>query len=466
MVTEMARRTFLGAAGVAALAGIAASWPRLAGWDVPGRSTDELVVAIRGTAANTQARQALVQRFSELHPDIPIRLIAIQGASWNDFFTKILTMIAAGTTPDVVYVATEGLQLFADRLAVPLDDRVRRDAGELTDYFSDVHPALVEANMYQGSLFALPIDWNGAGIFVDTTVIGAAGLEYPEPNWSLEQFVASLRAIKAKAAPGVIPFNWQNGLWGGALPWLMLNDSNFVEAEQSSGGSWLWDSFYAGEPFAAGRGGGYRWRTPTADADRSIEAVKLLGSLVNERLASRPTAGGANNTLGLFASHNVGFTPAGGAWARALSLSGMEKGTFDATLFPQWRTHRHQFGGSGYAVMRSSTKQDAAWEWIKFATTTEAMSMALDTQNTTPARRSLANATRYAGTGPEHWQVFYGLLDDTPDPLPIPAPPQQPALESAVIAQIGTALSGDVAGVVPAMRVLQQRLETILGGAA
>jgi hypothetical protein len=37
-------------------------------------------------------------------------------------------MVAAGTPPDVVNVATEGVQLFADKLAEPLDGYVRRDA--------------------------------------------------------------------------------------------------------------------------------------------------------------------------------------------------------------------------------------------------------------------------------------------------------------------------------------------------
>lgn len=463
MTTTLRRRSLLGLAGIAAAAGVVNFWPRLAGWDVPGRSPDELIIAIRGTAANTKARQALVARFRELHPDIPIRMIAIQGASWRDFFTKILTMIAAGTTPDVIYVATEGLQLFADRLALPLDDLVRRDAAELDDYFTDVHPALVESTMYEGSLFALPIDWNGAGIFVDTTVRERAGLSHPSSTWTVDDFVGDLREIKQTSPPEAIPFNWQNGLWGGALPWLMLNGSNFVRPDRFDGGGWLWDRFYAGAASARGRGGGFRWTEPTADAPASIEAVELLCDLATEGLASRPVAGGANNTLGLFVAHNVGMTPAGGAWARALSLNGMEPGTFDAALFPRWRTHQHQFGGSGYVVMKSSTKVDAAWEWIKFATSAEAIGMALGTQNTTPARRSLASAERYVETGPEHWEAFYGLLDDTPDPLPIPAPPRGADVEAAVISQIGVALSGDRAGVAPAMKQMQARLIAALG---
>ena len=55
----------------------------------------------------------------------------MQAYDWSDFFSKILTQIAAGTAPDLVYVATEGVQLFARRLGVPLDEWVKRDAAEL-----------------------------------------------------------------------------------------------------------------------------------------------------------------------------------------------------------------------------------------------------------------------------------------------------------------------------------------------
>ena len=94
---------------------------------------------------------------------------AIQGADWKDFFSKILTMVAAGTPPDVVYVATEGAQLFADKLAEPLDDYVRRDATDMSEYFDDVHPSLLEAFMYQGSLYQLPLDWNAANMYLNTS---------------------------------------------------------------------------------------------------------------------------------------------------------------------------------------------------------------------------------------------------------------------------------------------------------
>jgi len=129
------------------------------------RGDDTLSVAVLGTSQDAASRQSLVTAFNKKHPDIPVRIQGIQGADWADFFAKILTMVAAGTPPDVVVVATEGAQLFADRLAEPLDAYVQRDQSELQDYFSDVHPSLIEAFIHKGQLFQLPIDFNAANMY-------------------------------------------------------------------------------------------------------------------------------------------------------------------------------------------------------------------------------------------------------------------------------------------------------------
>ena len=113
-ISQFTRRSMLGLTGLAVAGATVGAWPRLTGTDIPGRGSNALNIAILGTAADAAARQGLVQAFTAAHPDIPVQVQAIQGADWKDFFSKILTMVAAGTPPDVVYVATEGAQLFAE----------------------------------------------------------------------------------------------------------------------------------------------------------------------------------------------------------------------------------------------------------------------------------------------------------------------------------------------------------------
>lgn len=101
--SHLPRRTLLryGAygTGAAALAATAASWDRLTGADIPGRDDGSLVVATLGAAFDPATVDALTKGFHRLHPDIPLRVNAVQAVDWSDFFAKILTQIAAGTAP-------------------------------------------------------------------------------------------------------------------------------------------------------------------------------------------------------------------------------------------------------------------------------------------------------------------------------------------------------------------------------
>ncbi|MGY0060227.1 extracellular solute-binding protein [Streptomyces sp. LZ34] len=444
-------------AAAAALGGVAASWDRLTGADIPGRNDGSLVVATLGPAYGPEAVRTLTEGFRKLHPDIKLRINAVQAVDWSDFFAKILTQIAGGTAPDLVYVATEGVQLFAQRLGVPLDRWVKRDAEELREYFADVHPSLVESMMYEGSLYQLPVEFNAADMYLNNQVLKRAGAGFPAPDWTRDDFTALLRDMKKSGGSRFTPYFWTNRLWGGVVPWLFANGTNLLAESKAPGGAWLWDSFYPAAD-RRGRGGGFRWTTPQATDARVEEAYDYLASLIQEDLCTRPEGGNGQNLVGVFSTGRVGVTPAGGFWAGGLSLAGMKATDYDVQYFPRWRTQRMQFGAAGYALLRTSKKQDEAWEFIKYAARRDTLMRLFRTNQTTPARRSMLSPDRYRETGPDHWQVFYDTLDKFPDTGPIPAPPQVAEVEQVLLKHTGTALASRGA-VRPALRRMQGDLE-------
>ena len=459
---EITRRTALGALGAGIIGATVASWPRLSGTDIPGRGDNSLSIAIMGTAADAAARQRAIDAFTRLHPEIKVKVQAIQAVDWKDFFTKILTMVAAGTPPDVVYVATEGAQLFAEKLAHPLDEYVRRDAADMAEFFDDVHPSLVEAFMYKGSLYQLPMDWNAANMYYNTTAFAQAGLERPADDWTHVDFRNSLAAMRKARTSDFTPYYWTNRLFGGVVPWLYANDTSFLKETRSTGGEWLWDGFYANDPSRGLRSGGYQWLEPNANDDRVFESFDYLRGLVKDGLGVRPEEGGGSSLVGLFASNRIGTTPAGGYWVQGLHEAGMGESDFDVQFFPRWKTQRHQFGTAGYAIMKTAKDKDAAWEWIKFSSSREAMELIFPNPITTPARRSMVNEQLYAGKGPAHWKAFYDTLDRFPTTGPIPAPPQQAAVETALMKNVSLAVSGDERQLKQALASMQRDLELAL----
>ncbi|WP_037852311.1 extracellular solute-binding protein [Streptomyces sp. NRRL S-340] len=443
--------------GAAALAGTAASWDRLTGADIPGRDDGSLVVATLGSAFDPAAVRALRDGFRALHPGIDVRIDAVQAVDWPDFFAKVLTQIAAGTAPDLVYVATEGVQLFAKRLGVPLDGWVRRDAAELREYFADVHPSLVESMMYEGSLYQLPVEFNAADMYLNRQVLRRAGAELPPADWTRDDFTALLRRMKRSGGAHFTPYFWTNRLWGGVVPWLFANGTNLLAESRAPGGDWLWNTFYPAAE-RAGRGGGFRWTTPQATDAPVEEAYDYLASLVAEGLCTRPEGGNGSNLVGVFSTGRVGVTPAGGFWAGGLHLAGMRPDAYDVRYFPRRLSRRHQFGAAGYALLRTSKKQDAAWEFIKYAVRRDTLTRLFRANQTTPARRSMLTSARYAVTGPAHWRIFYDTLDKFPDTGPVPAPPQVAEVTQVLLKHTGTALAAPRA-VGPALRRMQDDLE-------
>lgn len=459
-MTQLTRRGLLaGAVGVGSLALLGSQWTRLTGADIPGRRDDSLSIAILGTNQDAAARQSLVDAFTARHPDISVRLQAIQGTDWADFFAKILTMVAAGTPPDVCVVATEGAQLFAERLAEPLDEFIKRDAAQVQDYFDDVHPSLIEAFMYKGSFYQMPIDFNAANMYFNTGAMQRAGVSYPAADWTHEDFLTMARQMRQAAGSGFVPFYWTNRLWGGIVPWLYINDTSFLTETKSPGGEWLWDRFYPDHKGAYS--GGFLWEGSNASDPKVAESFEFVRALVEEGLGTSPAQGGGNELVGQFSGGSIGMTPAGGFWVQGLSEAGLTPQDYDVAYFPKWRTQRHQFGAAGYAILKTSERKDEAWEWVKFCTSREGMQLAFPSPNTTPTRRSMCNEALYSQKGPSHWKVFYDTLDQLPC-APIPAPPQQAAVETALIKNVLGAVTGSAAALPAALERLDEDLTRAL----
>lgn len=385
-------------------------------------------------------QKSLAPEVTKLDSKISLQVNAVNGTDWNDFFAKVLTQIASGSPPDIVGVATEGVQLMAKKgLAIPLDDYVKKDMDSLKEYFADVHPALVEAMMYEGHLYELPSDFNAGNMYYSTALFEKAGVDAPPADWTIDDFHNA--AEKVGKLGGVNGFSWVVRLWGSWTSFMYANGGNLLTEGKYPGGEWLWDTAYAGKAAAQGRQGGFQWGAPTANTEPVVEALQYLIDMKKEGLAPSPDVGGGGTLQGLFASGRIGTAIGGGFWAGGLRNAGMKPGAFDVQFFPKWKSQRHLFGAGGYAIFKSSKKKDLAWEVLKLLTKPTSFDIIAPGNVTTPARKSLMTAERYKTTGPKNWKVFYDTLDKYPDSAPIPAPPYYNAMATALNTRTTEAVS-------------------------
>jgi ABC-type glycerol-3-phosphate transport system substrate-binding protein len=447
---ELGRRTILKAAALGAIGTAAACTTK-------GASSGGGVfkIAVFGDQKGAdQLKARLEGPIRTIDKNITLQINATSGADWNEFFAKLLTQIAAGQVPDVALVATEGLQLFAQKgLATPLDDYVKKDAEALKPYFADVHPSLVEAMMYEGHLYELPNDFNAGNMYYSNKLFQAAGVEPPQADWTMDDFhTKAVQLARYTANTQAVPFIWAVRLWGSWTSFLYANGGNLLEEGKYDGGQWVWDTFYPNDPAAKGRGGGWKWGQPTANSAQAVETLDYMIQLGKESLCPVPHVGDST-LLGLFTSDRIGMTIAGGFWASGLTNGGMKYGSFDVQFFPKWQTQRHLFGTAGFGIFKDSKQKDLAWEVIKLLTEPSAFDLLHPGTDTTPVRRSMMTADRYAKIGPPHWQVFYDTLTNHPNTAPIPAPPYYNAMATSLNQRTTQAISsGDAKSALDAMQ--------------
>lgn len=401
--------------------------------------------------------------FERENPNVTVEVVPIEGVDWEEYFAKILTQIASGNPPDLTIVATEGAHLFAGKkLGAPLDDYVQRDAADLEDYFSDVHPSLIESMMYEGSLYSLPYEFNAANMYYNTSLLAEAGYDHPAPDWTKDDFYEIAKAVTKKDnnETSVFGYGWTNRLWGSWMPWIFVNGSNLLTEEEAPGGEWLWDTFYEGDPAVEGRGGGWRWLEPKANDAANVEALEFMVQLRKEGIAPAVELGKGESLSGFFASKKLGMTPAGGFWVAHLNNSGMAPDAFDVQLWPRWKSQRHQFGAAGLFLMNAAENKDLGWEFLKYSVGREAMESFFTANFSTPTRRSMMTEERYGDTGPEHWEVFYDTLDEHPDTAPIPAPPQANPMTTIFTKYTSLAMSYEMT-VQEALDAMQADLEEL-----
>ena len=98
-----------------------------------------LVLFDFGDANDKQIRDAAIARFNKRYPNVKVTDQFTPISSWSDYLNKLVTQIASGKVPDLIHIATEGVQLAVRKnLVIPLDELTSEPSGK--ELLSDVDP--------------------------------------------------------------------------------------------------------------------------------------------------------------------------------------------------------------------------------------------------------------------------------------------------------------------------------------
>ena len=141
-----------------------------------------------GNPAETDLVRRLVDQFNASQSEVRAAYEPVPG----QYYPKILTMLVAGTAPDVFYLDALWLDPFlAKRILRPLDDFMAR-AGMRREEFV---PALVDAFTREGTLWGVPKDFNTLALFHNEAMFAEAGVTPPDASWDLERVRAAAKAL-------------------------------------------------------------------------------------------------------------------------------------------------------------------------------------------------------------------------------------------------------------------------------
>jgi multiple sugar transport system substrate-binding protein len=153
----------------------------------------EITVMWWGDVYNARFAQKLVDAYNADHPAMPAKLITTSG----NYASKLLTMAASETLPDVILMVTRDVHNLGSRGAL-----LSLNQYESTLGFPDKQAMwddLLDDVKQKGKLLAFPIWTWTPGIYYNKDLFDKADVAYPTDNWTWAEFAEkSIKLTKKK----------------------------------------------------------------------------------------------------------------------------------------------------------------------------------------------------------------------------------------------------------------------------
>jgi len=284
--------------------------------------------------------QEIISRFEQANPDILVQLEAVAG---NDYYTRLLTQIAAKRPPDILQIGDDAVPMFVEKGALlPLDDLIKGQDGLDTSIYL---PGLAEPGKWNGVQYLLPKDYSPLGVYYNKKIFDQFKVAYPQDGWTWDDLLATAKALTQDTNG-----DGKTDIWGVQLPasWT----SGFEYWVAASGGRLISED---GKQFV-----GYM------DSPEMQTALKFYADLYNVHKVAPPPAdlamwGGGNTEFdqGKAAMRLFGRWPQGGYKTNPnidLGVVGTPAGKKRASVL---------FWG-GFGIAANTEHPEAAWRFLKF----------------------------------------------------------------------------------------------------
>ena len=159
--------------------------------DTSSSSDDEIVItyAFWGSPDAIGVEADVIAAFEAKYPNIHVEPVV---SGYNDYHTKLLTMIAGGSAPDVMRISTQYLpDLASSGGLLDIGAEAEKRGYDLSMYYEEG----VEDCSYEDICYGLP--WGTAPVYmlVNVDMFEEAGIPLPSYDWTIEEFDQIVRAL-------------------------------------------------------------------------------------------------------------------------------------------------------------------------------------------------------------------------------------------------------------------------------
>lgn len=156
----------------------------------------------------------------------------------GDHFTRMNTLLAAGSESEVMMWTTKNLTAWAVKdTFLPLDEYVKRSK---TYKKEEIFPLEWSKNVFRGKLLALALTHSPFVLFYNKDVFAKAGVPEPphkwdDPKWTWDALLdTSRRLSKVGATPEQSTFGYDNGdSWWSVQPFIWSNDGDYLSRDHT-----------------------------------------------------------------------------------------------------------------------------------------------------------------------------------------------------------------------------------------
>lgn len=322
----MLRRTFTGLLLATALA-------------APALAEDVTVKYMTFSAAPNYLKEldATIAAFEAEHPGIKV---TYETAAWDAYFTKLQTLVAAKQAPDAFELNFENFVTYAEKGALAdLTPLISADTGFSTSVYN---PTALAAFQQDGKQYGLVESFSNVVLFYNKDLFDAAGVAYPTADWTWTEELAAAQKLTNAGA----------GVWGDFAP---IQFWEFYKTIAQNGGSIL-------SPDK---------QTVTIDSPQNIETLQWMIDKVSKyKVTPSDVEMAGQSSEDLFKAGKIAMLRTG-IWLLG-DFAANAKFKWDIALEPGKTSKAHHFFANGVAVSANSADADAAYQWIKFLTSSKA----------------------------------------------------------------------------------------------